>query len=319
MKLAAVIPAYNEATRIGAVVRGAKLHTDQVFVVVDGSTDNTEEVARAEGATVIVHPENCGAGAATMTGLSAVRALGFDAVVTLDADGQHASADIPRLVETLITQGADLVILATPVNTILNLAEDVSRVIPADSIVTDVGSTKEEIVARLSEIFPNYVASHPLAGSEKRGVKNACAGIFKNSLCILTPTGKTNPKALKKTERLWHELGAKVVFLRPDIHDKALSFVSHLPHAIAFSLIGTIPGAYLKLGANSLKDTTRIALSDSCLWVDIFLSNRKNMLEAIESFQGSLSRIKSAINRKDKGGLLKILKQAKAKREFLNQ
>jgi len=110
MKLAAVIPAYNEATRIGAVVRGAKLHTDQVFVVVDGSTDNTEEVARAEGATVIVHPENCGAGAATMTGLTAVRALGFDAVVTLDADGQHASADIPRLVETLITQGADLVI-----------------------------------------------------------------------------------------------------------------------------------------------------------------------------------------------------------------
>ncbi|MDD4980543.1 MAG: prephenate dehydrogenase [Candidatus Omnitrophica bacterium] len=217
-----------------------------------------------------------------------------------------------------IIKGADLVILATPVNTILRLAPDIFRLIPAGSIVTDVGSTKKEIAACLSKIFPNYVASHPLAGSEKRGVNNACAGIFKNSLCILTPTGKTNPKALKKIGRLWHELGARIVFLRPDIHDKALAFVSHLPHAIAFSLIGAIPGEYLKLGANSLKDTTRIALSDSCLWADIFLSNRKNMLEAIESFQGSLFRIKSAIQKKDRKMLIKILKEAKKKRDILN-
>ena len=110
MKVAAVIPAYNEATRVGAVVRGAKQYVDEVFVIVDGSTDNTAEVARVEGARVIVHPENCGAGAATMTGLTAVRRLGFDTAVTLDADGQHATADIPRLLEMLQTQYADLVI-----------------------------------------------------------------------------------------------------------------------------------------------------------------------------------------------------------------
>ncbi len=216
-----------------------------------------------------------------------------------------------------IIKDADLVILAAPVNTILSQGEAISRIISPNSIVIDVGSTKEEIVACLSKIFPNYVASHPLAGSEKRGVKNACPGIFKNSLCILTPTGKTNPKALKKIERLWRRLGAKVVFLRPDIHDKILAFVSHLPHAIAFSLIDIIPGGYLKLGANSLKDATRIALSDSCLWADIFLSNRKNIVKSIELFQKNLSGIKSAINKKDKKLLIKILAGAKSKRENL--
>jgi glycosyltransferase involved in cell wall biosynthesis len=109
MRVCAVIPAYNEATRIGAVIRGAKQYVDEVLVVADGSTDDTARVARDEGARVIVHRENCGPGAATMTGLRAARRLGFDAAVTVDADGQHATADIPRLVAAL-SQGADLVI-----------------------------------------------------------------------------------------------------------------------------------------------------------------------------------------------------------------
>lgn len=110
MKIAAVIPAYNEGTRVGAVVRSAKEHVDQVFVVSDGSTDNTADIARHEGAMVLVHVENCGAGAATMTGLTAVRQLGYDIAITIDADGQHASADIPRLIQTMKETQADLVI-----------------------------------------------------------------------------------------------------------------------------------------------------------------------------------------------------------------
>jgi glycosyltransferase involved in cell wall biosynthesis len=110
MKLAAVIPAYNEATRIAAVVQGARPLVSEVIVVVDGATDGTEKVARDAGARVIVHSENCGAGAATMTGLEAARALGFDAAVTLDADGQHAVNDIPKLVKVLEEEKADLVI-----------------------------------------------------------------------------------------------------------------------------------------------------------------------------------------------------------------
>lgn len=110
MKIAVVIPAYNEGTRIGTVVRGAMLYVEDVFVVSDGSTDDTAEAARAAGARVIEHIDNCGAGAATMTGLLAVRLLGYDVAITLDADGQHATADIPRLLETLKKENADLVI-----------------------------------------------------------------------------------------------------------------------------------------------------------------------------------------------------------------
>ncbi len=110
MKIAVVIPAYNEATRIGAVIRGAKQYIPDIVVVADGSTDDTVNVAREAGARVFVHAENCGAGAATMTGIEGARRLGFDTIVTLDADGQHATADIPRLLEELQTSGADLVI-----------------------------------------------------------------------------------------------------------------------------------------------------------------------------------------------------------------
>ena len=216
-----------------------------------------------------------------------------------------------------IIQDADLVVLATPVNTILKSADIILKFIRKDSIVTDVGSTKKEIVSKLSKIFPNYVGSHPLAGSEKRGLTNASTYIFKNSLCILTPTKNTTPKALKKIKNLWNKLGARVIFLDPDTHDRILSFVSHLPHVIAFSLIDIVPDKYLKFGATGLKDTTRIALSDSRVWVDIFLSNRENMLKSIESFQNNLSRIKSAINKRDERTLIKILKKAKGKREIL--
>jgi glycosyltransferase involved in cell wall biosynthesis len=110
MNIAAVIPAYNEATRIADVIRGALPHVNAVIVVSDGSTDDTERVAREAGARVFVHPENCGAGAATMTGLEAARRLGFDVVVTLDADGQHATTDIPKLLHAMQTEHADLVI-----------------------------------------------------------------------------------------------------------------------------------------------------------------------------------------------------------------
>lgn len=110
MRIAAIIPAYNEAQRVGSVVLSAKKFVDQVIVVNDGSADETPLVAARAGALVISHRKNCGAGAATMTGIEAARRLGFDAVITLDADGQHDSADIPRLLEMLHSKKADLVI-----------------------------------------------------------------------------------------------------------------------------------------------------------------------------------------------------------------
>jgi prephenate dehydrogenase len=212
---------------------------------------------------------------------------------------------------------ADLVVLATPVKTILKLADKISGIVRKDCVVTDVGSTKQEIASRLGRVFTNYVGTHPLAGSEKRSLIHARADLFKGSLCILTPALRTNPAALKKVKKFWAALGAKTVFLSAAQHDRILASVSHLPHAVAFSLINCVPKKYFKFAASGLKDATRIAASDSGIWEDIFLSNRKNILKTIEIFQRQISALKSALKRKDKSQLHKILKLAKANREIL--
>lgn len=216
-----------------------------------------------------------------------------------------------------IITDADLVILATPVSTIIELAGKISRLIRKDCIVTDVGSTKAKLVSKLDKIFPNYIGSHPLAGSEKTGIANASPDIFKDSLCILTPTKNTDATVLRKVKNLWQQFGAKITYLPPDKHDKILSFTSHLPHTIAFSLIGAVPKQYLKFAASGLRDTTRIAASDNELWTDIFLSNRKNIVAAIKSFETKLSKIRYAIQHQEKDRLNKILKGVKIKRKFL--
>ncbi|MDD5155847.1 MAG: prephenate dehydrogenase/arogenate dehydrogenase family protein, partial [Candidatus Omnitrophica bacterium] len=170
---------------------------------------------------------------------------------------------------------------------------------------------------KLGKLFTNYVGAHPLAGSEKRSAANARAGLFKDSLCIITPVKATNRTALKKVVEFWRRLEAKTILLSPSEHDRILAFVSHLPHAIAFSLIDCIPAGYLRFASGGLKDTTRIAASDSVIWEDIFLSNQQNILKTIRSFESNLSVLKSALKAKSKSRLHKILKLAKAKRESL--
>ncbi|MCU0652351.1 MAG: prephenate dehydrogenase [Candidatus Omnitrophica bacterium] len=216
-----------------------------------------------------------------------------------------------------IIKDADLVILATPVELILKLAPQIARVIKKDCIIIDVGSTKEGIVAKLGKLFPNYIGTHPLTGSEKRGIVNAKEDLFKNSSCLLTPTRNTAVFVRKRIEELWVRLGARVFYLSPDKHDEALSFISHLPHIAAFALIGVIPGKFLNFASGGLKDTTRIAASDSELWTDIFLNNQKNLLRAIHEFEGKISLIKQAIKKKNRKLLNKILAEAKSKREAL--
>ncbi|MBC8436268.1 MAG: prephenate dehydrogenase/arogenate dehydrogenase family protein [Candidatus Omnitrophica bacterium] len=216
-----------------------------------------------------------------------------------------------------IIKGADLVVLAIPVDTIIDLAPRIRRFIDRNCLVTDVGSTKERIVSSLNKIFPNYVGAHPLAGSEKRGILNASPGIFKGSLCILTPTAKTASAALTKINLLWKRVGAKVVFLTPAMHDRILAFTSHLPHIIAFSLISAIPDKYLPLSSTGLRDTTRIAASDDEIWEKIIFSNREQIINSISAFESSLSRIKRAVQRKDRKAVTRFLTQAKSKRDTL--
>jgi len=217
-----------------------------------------------------------------------------------------------------IIRDADFVILATPVSTILKSARQISRIVKPGCIICDVGSTKQEIVSKLTPLIPHFVGSHPLAGSEKRSIKNASAALFENSICVLTPVRTTDNKALIRVKKFWSRLGACVITMEPGRHDQILSFVSHLPHVISFTLINSIPPAYFRFAASSLKDTTRISASDTDIWLDIFFSNRKNILAATRTFTHRLSEIRKALINKDRRSLRRILIKAKSKRENLH-
>lgn len=212
---------------------------------------------------------------------------------------------------------ADLIILATPVNSIIQIGAMINSMVRPDALVTDTGSTKKLVVKELGRVIPNFVGAHPLSGSERQGVMNADADLFCGSLCVLTPTVKTKRAVLSKIKRFWIELGVRVVYLSPARHDRLISYVSHLPHIIALSLIQSVPPNSLYLASSGLRDTTRIAVSPDAVWRDILLTNAENALVALKRFAISLSRIKSAIMQKDAKRLERILKQAGSKRRGL--
>ncbi|MFH1678254.1 MAG: prephenate dehydrogenase [Candidatus Omnitrophota bacterium] len=211
-----------------------------------------------------------------------------------------------------------LIILAAPVHTIIKIGTDISCLIKPGTLVIDTGSTKRLVVKKLEKSIPGFIGAHPLAGSEKQGVTNADAGLFEGSLCVLTPTKKSSKIALNKIKKFWIELGANVVYLSPDKHDRLIAYVSHLPHIIAFSLIHSVPRSALFFASTGLKDTTRIAGSSDVLWRDIFLTNSKNILASLNKFTSSLDMIKSAVMRGDQKKLNRILRQARLKRENID-
>lgn len=216
-----------------------------------------------------------------------------------------------------VVRDADLVILATPIDAIIDFAPQIAKKIKRGCIVIDVGSTKERIVSKLSALIPNFLGCHPLAGSEKKGIANLQENIFKGSICIITPALKINHRVLNKIKLFWKKLGARVIILSPKKHDQVLAFTSHLPHAVAFSLIAAIPDKFLNISSSGLKDITRISGSDQLLWSQIFLSNRKNLLTAVSSFQSKLAALKAALKTRDIKYLTRILSSAKIKRERL--
>ena len=216
-----------------------------------------------------------------------------------------------------VVKDADLIILATPVNTIIDIAFKISKQIKKDCIVIDVGSTKDVIVSKIQGVIPNFIGCHPLAGSEKRGALNLQAGIFRSSACIITPSPKTEQKVLRKVILFWRKLGSRVLILSPKRHDQILAFTSHLPHAVAFSLIEAIPPKFLNLGSTGLMDSTRISASDAHLWSEVFISNRKNLLQALSSFQTKIAALKLSLEKQNKKLLVKKLLSARKKREML--
>lgn len=218
-------------------------------------------------------------------------------------------------------RAADIVVLATPVDAIAPIAERVAAVLRPGTVLSDVGSSKAEIVRRLEKRLPRHVAfvgGHPLAGSDQRGFAAANGKLFNGSICVLTQTTRTSKEALSTMTRFWQSLVGKVEVMTPSRHDTLVAAASHLPHLLAYTLAGATPEEAARLRLRSFKDVTRIARSEPDLWDDIFLSNRKAVLEAMRRFDRQWKNLRGLIQRSNAAGLKQQLERARQRRVALD-
>ncbi len=198
-------------------------------------------------------------------------------------------------------RGASVVVLAAPVDSIVPLAKKIRPHLSPDALVMDVGSVKGPIVRALEKIFadrrgPQFVGAHPMAGSEKTGVANARADLFRGSVCALTPGRNTTADAMRRAEKFWRSVGAKTLRLKPEDHDRGVALVSHLPHLLAFSMSLTAANGgsaarqmVSRLAAGSFRDMTRVAGADPDQWSAIFAMNSAPLRRASAQFSKILN------------------------------
>lgn len=216
---------------------------------------------------------------------------------------------------------ADIAVFCTPVDLI---AEQILAAAPSckpGTLLTDAGSTKAAIVGRVSKLRPNHVAfvgSHPLAGSEKRGVDFADADLFDGRLTVVTKTAETSPADLNRTIAFWRALGSEVLVMDPEEHDRALALTSHLPHLVAAALVGALTPDLVPLTATGFRDTTRVAAGDPNLWTGIFLQNREPLLSALNQLEVRFDLFRRALMASDRTALDQMLGQAKRLRDALD-
>ncbi len=201
--------------------------------------------------------------------------------------------------------GADLVALCTPLGAYAEVAHSIGPRLAAGSIVTDVGSVKQAAIRDVGPQLPDgvhFVPGHPIAGTEHSGPEAGFAELFEDRWCILTPPPGTDPVAVERVGALWRGCGAMIEILEPAHHDKVLAITSHLPHLIAYTIVGTATdledserAEVVKFSASGFRDFTRIAASDPIMWRDIFLSNREAVLEMLQRFSEDLTTLQRAI------------------------
>jgi prephenate dehydrogenase len=217
---------------------------------------------------------------------------------------------------------ADLIVFCTPVDCIAAQILAAAPLCPAGCLLTDVGSTKAEIVRTVGTSLPpgvNYVGSHPLAGSEKNGPKHASAVLFEQRQVIVTPTSYSDPVALESISSFWQALGATVRVMDPEMHDRAMALTSHLPHLVASALAGVLPPELFALTATGFRDTTRLAASNPALWSAILNANDAAILQALDSYSEQLQRFRAALEVKDRVALETLLAQGKHNKEALSE
>ena len=215
---------------------------------------------------------------------------------------------------------SDLVILATPISTFEETFAEIHDTLPDGCIVTDVGSTKVLPHRWAAKKLPrrvHYVGSHPIAGSEKRGVDFARDDLYDRAMCILTATQKTNRQAVRMLEEFWSKLGCLVKLMKPAEHDRIFANVSHVPHVTAAALTNATNGREMKFAGKGFLDTSRIASGPANIWADVLMTNTGNISKGIDKVMAELLKLKKAVDSKDREQIEKLLTAAKKKREKL--
>jgi cyclohexadieny/prephenate dehydrogenase len=223
---------------------------------------------------------------------------------------------------------ADLVILCVPVGAMVDAAATIAAHLKPSAIVTDTGSSKAGISADLERILADVrvVPAHPVAGTENDGPDSGFASLFKNRWCILTPGAGADEAAVAIVRHFWEKLGARVEVMDASHHDLVLAVTSHVPHLIAFTIVGTASdleevtqGEVIKYSAGGFRDFTRIAASNPAMWRDIFLSNKAAVLDTLQRFSEDLSLLQKAIRSDDGETLFKLFNRTSAIRRSIVQ
>ncbi len=231
---------------------------------------------------------------------------------------------VDRVVETNVdaVKDADLVILCIPVGACGPVAQEIAPHLKPGAIVSDVGSVKGAVVRDMAPHLPagvHFIPAHPVAGTEHSGPDSGFAELFINRWCILTPPDGSDADALERLRAFWAALGAKVEIMTPDHHDLVLAITSHLPHLIAYTIVGTADelgqvtsSEVMKFSAGGFRDFTRIAASDPIMWRDVFLANKEAVLEMLGTFNEDLSKLTRAIRRGDGAALFEHFTRTRA-------
>ncbi len=221
---------------------------------------------------------------------------------------------------------ADVVLLATPVLSLPQVAEAALPFMKSGAVMTDGGSVKGSVIRDIEPLLPDgihFVPGHPIAGTEKSGAEAAFATLYRGKRCILTPTPRTDADALELVQRMWRTAGSDVVVMDVEKHDRILAAISHLPHMVAYSLVNAVE-AYdryeeniLEYSAGGFRDFTRIASSDPTMWRDIALTNREALVEMMEQFETFFAELKEDVRDGDGEKLFEFFLRSKKSRDAI--
>ena len=253
--------------------------------------------------------------------LPEARTTGYDASEEVRATARRIDlTDIIADTPADAVAQAELVVLCVPPGAMGVVAGEIAPHLPAGVILSEVASCQESVIAAIQAAAPGVtlVPAHPVAGTENSGPEAGFASLFKGRWCILTPPEGTDPAAIDRVDRLWHALGADVEMMDPAHHDLVLAVTSHLPHLIAYTIVGTatdleedLKGEVIKFSASGFRDFTRIAASDPVMWRDVFLANKDAVLEVLGRFTEDLAALQRAIRWGDGETLHAIFERAR--------